>query len=73
MKLFTTFYDLSVSRDLFLKVKMRQIGAPGTEGLTADIIVNHNFVISSGPEWVLRAWGPRRRRHRSVDKQFLQD
>ena len=33
----TTFYELSVSRNLFLKVEMRQFGAAGTGGLRALI------------------------------------
>ena len=34
LTLFTTFYDLSVSRDLFSKAEIRQFGESGTEGLT---------------------------------------
>ena len=32
-KLSTTFYDFSVSRNLFSKAEMRQFGKAGTEGL----------------------------------------
>ena len=34
MTLSTTFYDLSVSRDLLSKAEKRQLRAPGTKGLT---------------------------------------
>ena len=34
LTLSTTFYDGSVSRNLFLKSEMRQFGASGTEGLS---------------------------------------
>ena len=34
--LYNTFYDLSVSRNLFSKAKMRQFGESGTEGLTGS-------------------------------------
>ena len=32
LTLYTTFYDLSVPRNLFSKTEMRQFGALGTEG-----------------------------------------
>ena len=41
LTLSTTFYDASVSRNLFSKAEMRQFGASGTEGLK---IFNHTFV-----------------------------
>ena len=46
----TTFYDLSVSRNLFYKAAMRKFGTSGTDGF--NTLLNHkNFVDSnySGP------------------------
>ena len=37
LTLSTTFYDGSVSRNLFLKSEMRQFGASGTEGLMHNL------------------------------------
>ena len=37
LTLSTTFYDFSVSLNLFAKAEMRQFGASGTEGLRTDM------------------------------------
>ena len=36
LTLTTTFYDATVSRNLFSKAEMRQFGASGTEGLNTN-------------------------------------
>ena len=36
---FLTFYDLSVSRNLFSKAEMRQFGTSGTEGLNSFLLI----------------------------------
>ena len=39
LTLSTTFYDLSVSRNLFSKAEMRQFGTSGTEGLNSFLLM----------------------------------
>ena len=39
LTLFTTFYDLSVSRNIFSKVEKRIFGATGIKGLMAKSVI----------------------------------
>ena len=49
LTLSTTFYDLSVSRNLFSKADMRQFGASVTDGLNSEfsLLIFKHFQISS--------------------------
>ena len=54
LKLFTTFYDLSVSRNLFSTAKMRQFRAAGAEGViyffkSSVKVLKEIFIFSATP------------------------
>ena len=53
LTLFTTFYDLSVLRNLFSNAEIRQFGGSRTEGLK-ELISDEQFVME---DWTIDEYG----------------